>query len=209
MVTQVTSSSASRPSHTLGQDCASHKSSVLLLTTFLCLDTGFVFFAFIFVIFIFILINLSPSFDSYTMTSLSLSLPLSSLSFFFLVFSVAFLCLLVSFSLTFSLAFAFLLVLHLLFSTSPPSFIGTSQTGYSTPSIVRITKVENIFFATCYYLLMPWYLRYRFERRGDDLYTNVTLSLQEALLGFELDIPHLDNHMVRHVYQGRFTRFSL
>lgn len=38
----------------------------------------------------------------------------------------------------------------------------------------------------------------RFERRGDDLYTNVTLSLQEALLGFELDIPHLDNHMVRH-----------
>ncbi|KAF2368300.1 DnaJ domain [Trinorchestia longiramus] len=36
----------------------------------------------------------------------------------------------------------------------------------------------------------------RFERKGDDLYTNVTLSLQEALIGFELDIPHLDGHKV-------------
>ena len=36
----------------------------------------------------------------------------------------------------------------------------------------------------------------RFERRGDDLYTNVTISLQEALIGFELDIPHLDGHKV-------------
>jgi len=37
----------------------------------------------------------------------------------------------------------------------------------------------------------------RFERRGDDLYTNVTISLQDALSGFEMDIPHLDGHMVR------------
>ncbi|KAB7504770.1 DnaJ-like protein subfamily B member 11 [Armadillidium nasatum] len=36
----------------------------------------------------------------------------------------------------------------------------------------------------------------KFERRGDDLYTNVTISLQEALIGFELDITHLDNHKV-------------
>ena len=35
-----------------------------------------------------------------------------------------------------------------------------------------------------------------FERRGDDLYTNVTISLQEALIGFELDITHLDGHKV-------------
>ncbi|KAF2983219.1 hypothetical protein EK904_000386 [Melospiza melodia maxima] len=33
-----------------------------------------------------------------------------------------------------------------------------------------------------------------FERRGDDLYTNVTISLVEALTGFEMDIAHLDGH---------------
>ena len=40
----------------------------------------------------------------------------------------------------------------------------------------------------------------RFERRGDDLYTNVTLSLQEALVGFKLDIKHLDGHVVSGAY---------
>lgn len=55
-----------------------------------------------------------------------------------------------------------------------------------------------------------------FERRGDDLYTNITLSLQvctdmfyelinpsnknnllqDALVGFTLEIPHLDGHLV-------------
>ena len=35
-----------------------------------------------------------------------------------------------------------------------------------------------------------------FERRGDDLYTNVTISLVEALVGFEMDIVHLDRHKV-------------
>jgi len=37
----------------------------------------------------------------------------------------------------------------------------------------------------------------RFERRGDDLYTNVTISLQDALVGFELEIEHLDKHKVK------------
>uniref|UniRef100_U5EV74 Putative molecular chaperone n=1 Tax=Corethrella appendiculata TaxID=1370023 RepID=U5EV74_9DIPT len=36
----------------------------------------------------------------------------------------------------------------------------------------------------------------RFERRDDDLYTNVTISLQDALVGFTLEIPHLDGHLV-------------
>ncbi|XP_049803000.1 dnaJ homolog shv [Schistocerca nitens] len=36
-----------------------------------------------------------------------------------------------------------------------------------------------------------------FERRGDDLYTNVTLSLQDALVGFSMDIEHLDGHKVQ------------
>lgn len=36
----------------------------------------------------------------------------------------------------------------------------------------------------------------RFTRRGDDLYTNVTISLQDALTGFTLDILHLDGHKV-------------
>lgn len=35
-----------------------------------------------------------------------------------------------------------------------------------------------------------------FERRGDDLYTNVTISLVESLVGFEMDITHLDGHKV-------------
>ncbi|XP_026468309.1 dnaJ homolog shv-like [Ctenocephalides felis] len=36
----------------------------------------------------------------------------------------------------------------------------------------------------------------KFERRGDDLYTNITLSLQDALTGFTMDITHLDGHKV-------------
>ncbi|XP_015923737.1 dnaJ homolog shv isoform X1 [Parasteatoda tepidariorum] len=35
-----------------------------------------------------------------------------------------------------------------------------------------------------------------FERRGDDLYTNITISLTDALTGFTLEIPHLDGHKV-------------
>lgn len=36
-----------------------------------------------------------------------------------------------------------------------------------------------------------------FERRGDDLYCNVSISLQEALTGFEMQLMHLDGHLVR------------
>lgn len=36
-----------------------------------------------------------------------------------------------------------------------------------------------------------------FEHRGLDLYTNVTLSLTDALMGFAMDIQHLDKHKVR------------
>lgn len=35
-----------------------------------------------------------------------------------------------------------------------------------------------------------------FERKGDDLYTNVTISLQDALNGFTIDLKHLDGHTV-------------
>ncbi|XP_023693580.1 dnaJ homolog subfamily B member 11-like [Paramormyrops kingsleyae] len=44
-----------------------------------------------------------------------------------------------------------------------------------------------------------------FERRGDDLYTNVTISLLEALMGFEMDIAHLDGHKV-HIARDRITK---
>jgi DnaJ family protein B protein 11 len=35
------------------------------------------------------------------------------------------------------------------------------------------------------------YPHLRFERRGDDLYTNVTISLMDALTGFEMKLEHL------------------
>jgi len=37
----------------------------------------------------------------------------------------------------------------------------------------------------------------RFERKGDDLFTNITISLQDALIGFEMEIEHLDSHKVK------------
>ena len=40
---------------------------------------------------------------------------------------------------------------------------------------------------------------------GDDLYTNVTISLQDALVGFTLDITHLDGHKVS-IYRDKVTR---
>ncbi|DAA33354.1 dnaJ homolog subfamily B member 11 [Bos indicus] len=44
-----------------------------------------------------------------------------------------------------------------------------------------------------------------FERRGDDLYTNVTISLVESLVGFDMDITHLDGHKV-HISRDKITR---
>lgn len=35
-----------------------------------------------------------------------------------------------------------------------------------------------------------------FERRGDDLYANMTISLMDALIGFETSLNHLDGHKV-------------
>lgn len=35
-----------------------------------------------------------------------------------------------------------------------------------------------------------------FERRGDDLYTNLTIALVDALTGFTMEIEHLDGHKV-------------
>lgn len=43
-----------------------------------------------------------------------------------------------------------------------------------------------------------------FERRGDDLYTNVTISLVEALVGFEMEITHLDGHKVCMISGGPY-----
>jgi DnaJ family protein B protein 11 len=36
-----------------------------------------------------------------------------------------------------------------------------------------------------------------FERRGDDLYTNATISLADALTGFTISLDHLDGHSVK------------
>lgn len=47
----------------------------------------------------------------------------------------------------------------------------------------------------------------RFERRGDDLYTNVTIALLDAMTGFEMDIPHLDGHLVSAVVEFMFLMY--
>ncbi|KAL7294059.1 hypothetical protein TKK_0012097 [Trichogramma kaykai] len=44
-----------------------------------------------------------------------------------------------------------------------------------------------------------------FERKEHDLYTNVTITLQDALIGFELEIPHLDGHKVQ-VQREKITK---
>lgn len=43
-----------------------------------------------------------------------------------------------------------------------------------------------------------------FERVGDDLYVNVTISLVDALNGFEMNIEHLDKHLVE-IKRDRIT----
>lgn len=45
-------------------------------------------------------------------------------------------------------------------------------------------------------LLLLLFRHKRFQRKGNDLYTNVTITLNDALVGFEMDIPHLDKHKV-------------
>lgn len=35
-----------------------------------------------------------------------------------------------------------------------------------------------------------------FERIGDDLHTNITITLQDALVGFTMELKHLDGHKV-------------
>ena len=35
-----------------------------------------------------------------------------------------------------------------------------------------------------------------FKRIGDDLYTNLTISLEDALTGFSTTVTHLDGHVV-------------
>lgn len=62
--------------------------------------------------------------------------------------------------------------------------------------MIFITLLDYVDF---YYLLI-YRIRAQphqiFQRVGDDLYTNITISLQDALTGFTLDITHLDGHKV-------------
>lgn len=45
----------------------------------------------------------------------------------------------------------------------------------------------------------------RFERRNNDLYTTLSLTLEEALLGFSKEIEHLDDHVVT-IEKSRVTQ---
>ena len=43
-----------------------------------------------------------------------------------------------------------------------------------------------------------------FQRNGDDLYTNITISLLDALNGFTMELTHLDGHKVK-IQQEKIT----
>ncbi|RTG90881.1 DnaJ subfamily B member 11, partial [Schistosoma bovis] len=78
--------------------------------------------------------------------------------------------------------------LHHLQTPRPWSFPDAPRTIYTqyTPKI----------FSSC---LNTIYLSYRhniFHRRGDDLYTNITLTLVQSLNGYHVSFPHLDGHQV-------------
>lgn len=57
-------------------------------------------------------------------------------------------------------------------------------------------EIEKSLAELCFQLEPSLFRHPVFERRGDDLYTNVTISLADALIGFKLDIVHLDGHKV-------------
>jgi len=57
------------------------------------------------------------------------------------------------------------------------------------------SKVNNII---CYSLLFKTNISRHssFERKNNDLHTNLTITLQDALNGFNISFPHLDGHQV-------------
>lgn len=72
--------------------------------------------------------------------------------------------------------------------------ICASASKFSSMSCVPKSKYNWVFYITIHHIVN--FRHPVFERRGDDLYTNVTISLVEALVGFEMDIVHLDGHKV-------------
>jgi DnaJ family protein B protein 11 len=54
----------------------------------------------------------------------------------------------------------------------------------------------NVWIYFSYFLI--FFVRHqRFERKNNDLYTNLSITLQDALNGFDISFPHLDGHNVR------------
>ena len=48
-----------------------------------------------------------------------------------------------------------------------------------------------------------------FQRQGNDLKVRMDISLKEALLGFQMEFPHLDGHMVKVDRTGKVTKPGL
>jgi DnaJ-class molecular chaperone len=60
--------------------------------------------------------------------------------------------------------------------------------------VFKSKQKSNISF----FILLPFSRHSHFERKQNDLYTNLTITLQDALNGFDISFRHLDGHNVRY-----------
>ena len=84
--------------------------------------------------------------------------------------------------------------LHLSLSFSHSSLSLSPLLSFSPPLLLPpFSFPPSLTFSS---LLSPLLRHPVFERRGDDLFTNLTISLRDALVGFDMHIKHLDGHLV-------------
>ncbi|EDR21991.1 chaperone protein DNAJ, putative [Entamoeba dispar SAW760] len=71
----------------------------------------------------------------------------------------------------------------------------TIPKGSKTGDIIKIKNMGEM-GSTLLLLLTVNDEEKNFKRQGDDLLTNLTITMKDALLGFKKQIPHLDGHQI-------------